>query len=76
MKRIRSAGAFFAVSLMACLGVGAAYAELTERVCAGYVDQCADPERLMVYPQIANGPNVPWSNSYPYGGFYEYGPRE
>ncbi|HEX3827183.1 MAG TPA: hypothetical protein VHV82_07915 [Sporichthyaceae bacterium] len=68
MKRVAAALMFFTASLAVFFGLGAAYVVLTERVCA--VDWCADPQRLMVYPQIANGPNVHLSP------FYRYGPRE
>ena len=81
MKRIVNAGVFFVVSLTACLGVGAAYVELTERVCASG-DWCADPRPLMVNPPIANG-RIP-HEVYFFGargvylseGCCFYGPRE
>jgi hypothetical protein len=74
MKRSIAAAAFFTASLTVFFGLGVAYVELTERVCAaGGV--CEDPTPLMVYPRIGAGmaPQPYWE----YGSsFYEYGPRE
>jgi hypothetical protein len=70
MKRIAAALAFFAVSETVFLGLGAAYAVLTEHVCE-YGGGCANPQPRMVNPPVAGAkpPLGIWPYTY-------YGPRE